>query len=503
MGRKKGVILSYILMVIEVMSTLLLTPLIIKKLGQSEYGVYKLSASIVAYLALLDLGIGNSIVRFSAKYKANHDMQSMNCFLGISQIFYAVMSLVSVGIGIVLIKIFPSVFAVGLSQSEIVLGQTLLLITVLNIAVTMLTAPYPHIIVGYGLFGVSKGISIIQIIVRIVVTWGALVLGMKSISIVTINLVMTMIGRSAMTVYVYVKLKLKPTLQGINKSFVVEIIGYSGWIFLQMIATQINAYADQVLLGILVPGASIVIGVYTVGAQLVQYYQSIGGAVSGVLMPEIVSMVEKGADSKTLESEMIRIGRFSLVVLCTILGGFLAFGKQFISLWVGTEYSEGYYVAVILMIAWMFISTESIGSQILWAKCQHKEQSILKICTVMLNVVLTIFLIKWNPLIGATIGTFISLIFGDVVVMNIVFKRNIGISLRTYYIQLLKGILPAISISTIIAFIFRMLNLKGWIGLIINISFYCVVSAVSLMLFGINKNEKKYILGIFKKVIKN
>ena len=55
MGRKQGVILSYVLMLFEVLSTLLITPFLIRTLGQAEYGVYKLTASITAYLLLLDI----------------------------------------------------------------------------------------------------------------------------------------------------------------------------------------------------------------------------------------------------------------------------------------------------------------------------------------------------------------------------------------------------------------------------------------------------------------
>ena len=62
MSRKIGVILSYILMIFEVLSTLLLTPIIIRTLGQAEYGVYKLVDSVNAYLLLLDLGVGNAII---------------------------------------------------------------------------------------------------------------------------------------------------------------------------------------------------------------------------------------------------------------------------------------------------------------------------------------------------------------------------------------------------------------------------------------------------------
>lgn len=74
MNRKAGVILSYIYMIFEVLSTLLLTPFIIRTLGQAEYGVYKLSAAVVAYLMLLDLGLGNAIIRYIAKYCVENDV---------------------------------------------------------------------------------------------------------------------------------------------------------------------------------------------------------------------------------------------------------------------------------------------------------------------------------------------------------------------------------------------------------------------------------------------
>ena len=498
MGRKKGVILSYVLMIFEVLSTLLLTPLIIRSLGSAEYGVYKLFASIVTYLTLLDLGIGNSIIRYAAKYKATNDEDNMNRFVGDAQCFYAIMALVALLIGAVLVVIFPTVFATGLSESEIALGQTLLEITVINTAVTLFTAVYPNIIIGYGLFSVSKGLSIVQIIIRIIVTYVALLLGFRSIAIVTINMCLTVLCRGVMAAYTYLKLKIKPKLKGVDKAFVSEIVGYSFWILLQMIATQINAYADQVLLGMFVTGASAVIAVYSIGTQIVQYYQSIGSAVSGVLMPGVVSMVERGASAEQLENEMVRIGRMSLAVLAAIFGGFMLYGKQFILLWAGEEYSNGFAVAAILMFAQMIIYIESIGTQILWAKNEHKEQSILKIAIVLLNIILAIALIKWNALIGATIGTFISLMLGDVIVMNIVFRKKIGIKLGRYYKKLINGIIPAVLLATTVNFFFKQIGLNGWGGFLINICVYVVTLGLLYVIFGLNANEKD----LLKKILK-
>lgn len=499
MNRKKGVILSYILMVFEILSTLLLTPFIIRNLGQAEYGVYKLSASITAYLALLDLGIGNSIVRFTAKYEANGDKSSLNKFVGVAQVFYGVMAIIALVLSVVLITIFPTAFAIGLTESEILLGQELLGITTLNAAVTLLTAVYPNLLIGLGLFGVSKGLSIIQIIIRIVVTYVALLFGYKSVAIVSINLLMTILCRGAMIIYSYGKLKIKLTLKDANRTFIKEIVGYSFLILLQMIATQVNAFADQVLLGIFVSGASGIIAIYAVGVQIVQYFQSIGGAISGVLMPGVVTMVENGASPEKLENEMVRIGRMSLIVLSTIFGGFLLYGQQFIRLWAGVEYSDGFFVAVLLMIAQMLIYTESIGTQILWAKNEHKEQSIIKCIVVFVNIFLTILLIKWDALRGATVGTFISLMLGDIVTMNLVFAKKIGIILSRYYYKLLRGILPAITLATLMNIAFKKIGLQGWGGFLINVCVYSIVVLVLLFWFGLNKSEKTYLQQLLKK----
>lgn len=503
MGRKKGVVLSYIFMVFEVLSTLLLTPLIIKTLGQAEYGVYKLSLSVIAYLALLDMGVGNAIVRYTAKYKERGDKDNLERFFGVSQLYYIVVAVIAGIVGSILIALFPKMFAVGLSLEEILLAQKLLVITLINTIVTLGTAVFNNIIIGYGLFGVSKGASIIQIIIRMIATFVALLLGFKSVALVSIQLVLTIICRGCFGTYVFVKLKLRPKLRGVKKSFVFEIIGYSTWILLQMIATQVNAFADQILIGALVPAASVIIAVYGVGIQIVQYFQSLGTAIGGVLFPGVVSLIEKGADVKTIQGEMVKIGRIIFMFLGVVWCGFLLYGKSFICLWAGEENVNGFYVASILMFAHMIIQIEAIGTQILWAKNAHKEQAILKFVIVLLNIILTVLLIRWNPLLGATVGTLVSYLLGDILVMNIIFKRKIGINLKEYYCGLLKGILTVLLITSLVGIGINQINVTGWLGLFCKIFLFCIVYCILIYNFGWNTYEKSLVCGtvgsIFKK----
>ena len=502
MNRKIGVILSYVAMVFEILSTLLLTPFIIRTLGDAEYGVYKLSASVVSYLLLLDLGIGNAVTRYMAKYRVANDAENSKKFLGVTTLYYAFIALLVLLLGFVLIIVFPNVFATGLTIEETALGQRLLVITVMNAAITLGTSGYANVIIAYEKFAVSKGVTIFSVILRIIFTYFMLRIGFGSLGIVYVNLFLTIITRLFYVCYVLFILKLKPRFRNISFVFIKEVMGYSSFILLQMVATHLNSSVDQILLGTMVSGSVVIIGIYSIGNQIVQYFQSIGSAFTGVIMPGVVKMVENMSKPEQLCDEMIRVGRIIFMVLSFVWICFLLYGKQFIMLWVGKGYDYAFVIACVLMLAYIFILTESIGSQILWAKNQHKEQAILKLLIVSLNVILTIFLIRWKPLLGATIGTFISLVLGDVVVMNIVFKKKIGISLRQYYIGLLKGIFPCLIISAVVGYLFSWIGLSGWFGFVINISVMIGIYCICMLLLGLNHYEKKLVGSIFNKIFK-
>lgn len=501
MNRKVGVLLSYVLMIFEVLSTLLLTPFIIRTLGQAEYGVYKLVAAINAYLLLLDLGVGNAIIRYIAKYKVEENNEKESQFMAVVMVFYSIIAIIAVIIGFVLISIFPTVFAKGLSVEEVKLGQNLLGITMLNSAVTLGTTVYSNVLIAYEKFAVSRTASILQIIIRMILTYAILLRGWGSVGIVAVNLLMTVLCRGFFIAYVLGVIKLKPLFKGIDLSFVKEIVTYSSLILLQMIATQLNSTVDQVLIGSLVKSSAVILAVYGIGTQIVQYFQSIGSAFTNVLMPGVVRLVEKEGTPDRIASEMVKIGRIVFMVLSLIWVVFLVNGNEFVILWAGEENSQAYVVTSILMFAYIFILTESMGTQILWAKNQHKEQAVLKFVIVLLNIVLTVLLIQWNPLLGATIGTFISLILGDVVVMNVIFKKKLNISLKRYYFGLFKGIIPCLSATLIVGLITSKIIYSGWAGFCIKTITMVLIYCITMWFFGATKYEKDLFYSIFNKLI--
>lgn len=504
MNRKIGVIYSYLLMLVEIVSAMLFTPFLIRSLGQSEYGVYQLVVSITAYLTLLDLGVGNAVVRYMAKYRAENDKQKQEKFLGIATLFYGIIALIVLIIGAVLMVIFPTVFAKGLSAEEIGIGRKLLFVTILSVSFMLGTSGFANTLTAYERFSFAKGLSILLTVLKIVVSVLVLKLGAGSLGVVIVYFITTVIIRGTCAIYVFVKLKLKPCFKNLEFGFVKEIFAFSAFVFLQMVAVQINSMTDSVLLGALAKGAATTIAVYGVGAQIIQYFKTVGGHFNGVLMAGVVRLVESGANAKALQDEMVRIGRIVFMMLGMVFAVFVVNGEDFMVLWAGDGYQQSYMVAVAIMVPTMFTLVQAIGNQILWAMNKHRMQAIIQIVSAVLNIILTAFLIKWNPLVGAVIGSVIALTVGDVFSMNFMFKKEIGISLLGYYKCLCKGILPSLLLSAAAGLLFDLIGLSkhGWLGFVVNCGVMVAVYGIFMLWFGMNSSEKRMIFNIFHKILK-
>ena len=71
-----GVILSYFSQGLQILVTLFYTPIMLRLLGQSEYGLYQLVYSVVSYLTLFTFGFSSSYVKFYAQAKVEDDPDS-------------------------------------------------------------------------------------------------------------------------------------------------------------------------------------------------------------------------------------------------------------------------------------------------------------------------------------------------------------------------------------------------------------------------------------------
>jgi len=70
---KIAVILNYIHILVANLSSVILTPIIIRGLGMEQYGLYVLVFTTILYVYVAEFSIGNIVVSYVAKYRALND----------------------------------------------------------------------------------------------------------------------------------------------------------------------------------------------------------------------------------------------------------------------------------------------------------------------------------------------------------------------------------------------------------------------------------------------
>ena len=70
---KIGSVLSYLQMFLSIVIELAYTPIMMRLLGKSEFGLYNTASSTIAMLSVLNLGFSAGYIRYYAKYKHNND----------------------------------------------------------------------------------------------------------------------------------------------------------------------------------------------------------------------------------------------------------------------------------------------------------------------------------------------------------------------------------------------------------------------------------------------
>ena len=74
---KLGSLLSYAQMLLSIIIGLVYTPVMLRLLGQSEYGLYNTVASTIAMLSVLSLGFNSSYIRYYSQYKLRNEQDKI------------------------------------------------------------------------------------------------------------------------------------------------------------------------------------------------------------------------------------------------------------------------------------------------------------------------------------------------------------------------------------------------------------------------------------------
>jgi O-antigen/teichoic acid export membrane protein len=328
---------------INIVVQLVYTPLMLRLLGQSEYGLYTLVASIVSYLSLFSLSFTASYTRFYTKYKEKKDREGEERLNGMFLTIFLVMAVLALVCGMVLAQFPKQVFGSRLTINELDRAQVLMRILVVNIALTFLTGLLESIITAHECFVFQRIVVLVSAMMNPFICLPFLLMGHTSITIVVVTTIISVAKLVVDAGYCLRRLHIRFRFDGFDVSLLKEIANFNFFILLSLLVDQVNWSVDKFILGH-VSGTKAV-AVYGVGAQINALFQLFATAISSVFVPRVNQIAAQNrADTNVrLTTLLTKVGRMQCLVLFLFSSG-LVFA-------VNQEKYDGSYILTSLKFA--------------------------------------------------------------------------------------------------------------------------------------------------------
>ena len=496
--RKLGAMLSYVSIAVSTLIQLLYTPLLIRMLGQSEYGLYSLINSVIGYLTVLDLGFGNAIIVYTAKYRAQGKYEDEKKLHGMFKVVFRIIGVIAGLIGLILFFNVTRLFGHSMTPIELQEAKIMMLILAFNLMITFNFSIYSSIISAYEEFTYQKIMAIVNTLMKPLIMIPLLFMGYKSIAMTVVITIVNVSILLSNYFYCRNKLDIKIKFMGFDKNLFKIILGYSIWIFLGVLVDKANWSVDQFVLGSV--AGTVAVSLYSAASTINQLFINLSTAISSVLLPKVSKMIAKKSNDEEITNEFIKVGRLQYLVVFLMASGLTLFGKEFFIAWVGKKFITSYYIAIILVIPLCLPLIQNLGISIMQAKNMHRFRSIVLFMIAIANIAISIPLAKLYGGIGSAIGTSLSLIIGNVFIMNIYYQKKVGINVIKFWKEIIKMTIPFVIPISIILIIMHFVTLHGYLHVIAFGGIYSIIYALVCYTLVMNDYEKGIINKVLKKI---
>ena len=431
----RGIILSFLSQLIGIGVGLVYTPIMIRILGQNEYGLYQLVQSTVNYLTLMNFGFNGAYIRYYSIANAKHDKEEIANINGMFfNIFMFLAGLVVLGGAILYANI--GILGTNLTAADYTVAKQLLVIMVVNLALSMPSSLFVAYMSANERFVAQKVLQIVINLLIPLLNLPLLLWGYGSVGVVAVTLGLTVLRLVVNIIYSIKALHIKINFRFFDKTIFIDLLGFTFFIFLSDLVDQLNSNVDKLLLGRM--KGTIAVAIYSVAFNLKTHYTTLTWLIPEMYIPRINKLAIEGTNEEQT-ALFTQIGRINHFIVALVISAFILCGRAFIHLWVGNEYDTSYYATVILMLTGYIPAVQTLGVNIQNAKNKHRMRSLVYFCVAVLNVIASFFLIKRWGVIGTCIGTLLAVLAGNGIFMNIYYHKRLGLNVLHFWKEILKA----------------------------------------------------------------
>lgn len=487
-----GAAMSYTVIFVQFLTGLFYTPIILKTLGQSEYGIYSLSVSCISFLTIFDGGMNAAFVRFYVQTKEN-ESRKIPALNGMFLKIFAALSVLAMIAGLLFSVFAQKIFGSNIRPDEYPILQRCLYLLTADAVIMVVNTVFTSLITANEEFVFGKVVNLFSAVLTPALTVPMLLNGHGAVVVMLIRLLVAGLTFLFNGIFCIKALKVQFDLRKGDGILLKNVLLFAGAIAAQAVMDQLNWQIDKWILG-RVRGTG-EISVYSVGSSLNQYYIILAGALSGVFIAKINRLAAQG-NMAELNRLFQRTSRILAFFVFWIMTSYIFFGKSFIRCWAGAEYGDSYYVGLLIMLPVTASLTQGLGQDIARAKNRHKLQIIINLIVCSLNMLISIPLASLFGAVGSAFGSFVAEILICIVIQAFYYQKIVGLDMRAYFVEMLR-IMKGLAIPVLFGgFLFKTGCVRAHYAFIVMFGLlYTGIYGISMWLLAVNEGEKAWIRG--------
>lgn len=497
--RKLGIFLSYLNITLQSLLGFLYIPILLHYIGKSEYGLYQLMGSLIAYFGIMDFGLSAAVIRFYAKYLALKDRVGMENILAIALRCYgAVMGVMLIAGGAVY-TMLDAAFSGSMTAGEVAEAKDIFLLLLLNIVITLSTMVFRSVINAHERFLFLKGMETVQLVLQPMLVVLLLMHHPSAFSVALVQTGLNLVLSLARVYYCFAKLHVRIRYHYWSHELMVSFRRLALSVFAVTLIDQVFWKTNQIILGVISGTAAV--AVYSTASIIYMGYMQLSVAISGVYLPHVMAMVEEKATEENLSALFIQIGRWQYYLLGLVATGFIIFGKQFISLWAGPGFEHSYIITLLIIIPFTVDLIQNIGLAIMQAMNRYDFRARIYFFTGVLNLVMAIPLGMHYGGIGCAVATGVSMIVGNGFIMNWYYAKEIRLAIASFWRQIGRISLVT-GVCLVIGYVANiyLLPQRGIVPFVLKAAMYTILYMVMIYAFAMNQMEREKIQAVLRKL---
>lgn len=435
-----------LLYLINVVITFIMSPVIVRELGNRDYGLWEMALAIVGYMGLLDLGIGPALLRYVAVAHSRDDQKELQETISTAQIFFIAIGLVA-ALSLLILSRHPA-FILGKESFDAGYMGIILVLFAINAGLSFPLNVFTAVIMGVQRHYLINLTRCILIVIRSIVAYALLIRytgkGLLILAILEpiFNLVQFTIFATAIR---YDRSIPGFSLAACSLVKLKELFGYGSKSATLMVASRVQGASIPFVISTVLGVSNIVY--FTMPNRLVDYAKGLSLAIGFPLTPYFASQMA-GDDKSAVKNSWLQTS-LALQIITLAMPLYIIFcGEPFLAVWIGKEYAvAGRGVLYCLAGALVVEAIAPNASRILMASGHHGRAALMWLILSIVSVPLAVLGANRWGVTGVALGSATVLIIGNAVALHMA-CRDVGATMAEYArTTLVRLIVPLILLA--------------------------------------------------------